>query len=340
MAFFPSRKTFSIWAIVLLGSGLAMPQAFAEAEPGTQLVLQLDREDVIARRLASLRDEIEARLDEMGIDYASLSAGGEAVELRVPTTEAEATKAVLLPLQDEAPGGLALDEPELGLFRLTMTADGIEAGIDRAAVRSVEVIGRRVKELNVQAPVVERQGADRILVQAPGLGDPGRLKEILLRTGRLTLQFVDESMPAHEAVSGTPPAGSVIVLGVDAQPLLLERRVVVPGENIVDAQASIDKYIQQPIVTFVFDEEGKAKFGKATAENVGRQLAIVLDEKALSVPVIREPILGGSGQISGDFTHESATDLALLLRAGSLPAALTIIEERVNEPIKEQDAKN
>jgi len=340
MAFFPSRKTFSIWAIVLLGSGLAMSQVLAEGQPGTQLVLQLDREDVIARRLASLRDEIEARLDEMGIDYTSLSAGGEAVELRVPTAEAEAANAVLEPLRNEAPGGLALDQPEPGLFRLSMTSAGIESGIDRAAVRSVEVIGRRIKELNVLPPVVERQGADRIVVTVPGLRDAARLKQLLLRTGRLTLQFVDESMPAHEAVSGTPPAGSVVVYGIDAQPLLLERRVVVSGENIVDAQASVDKYIQQPVVTFVFDEEGKAKFGKATAENVGRQLAIVLDEKALSVPVIREPILGGSGQISGDFTADSAEDLALLLRAGSLPAALTIVEERVNEPVEEQDARN
>lgn len=307
MAFFPGRKTLSIWAVVLLGSGLAAPQAFAETQPGTQLTLQLDREDVVARRLASLRDELEARLMEMGIDYTDLSASGGVVELRVPASEAEAARAVLAPLLDETPGSLALDGPEPGLFRLSLTAEGVGTGIEHAAVRSVEVIGRRVKELGVQVPVVERQGQDRIVVNAPGLKDPARLKEILSRAGRLTLQFVDDSIPVEQAISGTPPAGSVIVYGADTLPLLLERRVAVSGENIVDAQASIDKYIQLPVVTFVFDKDGSAKFGKATAENVGRRLAIVLDGTALSVPVIREPILGGTGQISGDFTYESRT---------------------------------
>jgi SecD/SecF fusion protein len=340
MAFFPSRKTFSIWAIVLLGFGLAAPQAFAEAQPGTQLLLQLDRQDVISRRLADLRDEIEARLLEMGIDHTGLSASSEAIWLHVPASEAEAARAVLLPLLDETPGSLALDEPEPGRFGLTLTTEGVDGGVERAAVRSVEVIGRRIKELNVQPPTVERQGADRILVKVPGLKDSGRLKEILARAGRLTLQFVDESMTVDEALGGTPPVGSVVLYSADRLPLLVERRAALSGENIVDAQAGIDKYVQVPVVTFVFDEEGKAKFGKVTAENVGRQLAIVLDEIVMSAPVIREPILGGTGQISGNFTLESAEDLALLLRAGSLPAALTIIEERVNEPLQGQDAKN
>jgi SecD/SecF fusion protein len=340
MAFFPSRKTFSIWVIVLLGSGLAAPQAVAEAQLGTQLLLQLDRQDVIGRRLASLRDEILIKLSDAGIGYADLQADGETVELRVAAAEVGAVKALLQPLLAANPASLVLDEPEPGSLRLTLTAEGIADGIDRAAARSVEVIGRRVRELNVQAPVVERQGADRVLVKAPGLKDAARLKEILIRTGRLTLQFVDASMPVHEALAGEPPAGSVVVYTSDRLPLLLERRVVVSGENIVDAQAGLDKYVQQPIVTFVFDEDTKATFAKATAENVGRQIAIVLDETVMSAPVIREPILGGSGQISGDFTVQSANDLALLLRAGSLPAALTIIEERVNEPLEEQGAKN
>lgn len=340
MAFFPSRKAFSIWAIVFLGSGLAAPQASAEAQPGTQLLLQLDRKDVTGRRLASLRDEILARLIDAGIGHTGLEASLEAVELRVAAADVEAVKALLQPLLAAVPGSLVLAEPEPGTLKLTLTAGGVEQGVDSAASRSVEVIGRRVKELKVQAPVVERQDADRILVKAPGLKDSARLKDIVIRAGRLTLQFVDASMPAHEAAAGEPPAGSVVVYSSDRQPFLLERRVVVSGENIVDAQAGLDKYIQQPVVTFVFDEDGKARFGKATAENVGRQIAIVLDETVMSAPVIREPILGGTGQISGDFTTESADDLALLLRAGSLPAALTIIEERVNEPLAGQDAKN
>lgn len=341
MAFLSSRKTFGIWAIVLLGSGFAAPEAApAETQPGTQLLLQLDRGDVAGRRLASLRDAVATRLSEAGIGYAELEADREAVTLRLAATDAETVKVLLGPLLGAEPGSLVLEQPEPGLFRLSLTPDGSDRGLERAAVHSVEVIGRRVKELDVAAPVVERQGVDRILVKAPGLRDPARLKDILARTGRLTLQFVDESMPVQEAIDGKPPATSMVVRAADGLPLLVERRVAVSGENIVDAQAGIDQYIQQPVVTFVFDEEGKEKFGKATEQGVGRQLAIVLDGTVMSAPVIREPILGGTGQISGNFTSESASDLALLLRAGSLPAALTIIEERVTEPPKGQDAKN
>jgi SecD/SecF fusion protein len=340
MAFFPSRKTFSLWVIVLLGSCLAAPQLFAEAQPGTMLLLQLDRDDVKARRLASLADELAATLSDAGIGYTELYANDSVVGLRVAAADIEAARALLEPVLAAQAGSLVLDEPEPGLLHLTLTADGMADGIERAAERSVEVIGRRVRELDVQAPIVERQGVDRIVVKAPGLKDATRLKDILGRAGRLTLQFVDASMPAEQAVAGEAPAGSEVIYSVDRQPFLLERRVVVSGQNIVDAQAAMDKYIQQPVFTFVFDAEGKARFGKATAENVGRQIAIVLDETVMSAPVIREPILGGTGQISGDFTTESAQDLALMLRAGALPAALTIIEERVNEPLEAQGAKN
>src|SRR5436309_1173722 len=195
-----------------------------------------------------------------------------------------------------------------------------------------ESIGKRVNQLGLVEPSIQRQGNDRILVQVPGLGDPQQLLEILGKTAKLTFRLVDTSMPAEQALQGRPPPESEIVYGSKAenrQPYLLEKRVIVSGEELTDAQPSFDQRTSEPIVTFKFNLNGARRFAQVTQENVGRPFAIVLDEEVISAPVIREPILGGSGQISGNFTVEQANDLAILLRAGALPARLTPIEQRV-----------
>src|SRR5690606_36305476 len=156
----------------------------------------------------------------------------------------------------------------------------------------------------------------------------------------LTFQMVDSTMPVQEAINGRPPAGSTVLYSKDepAVPYLIENRVIVSGENLVDAQATFDARTNEPVVSFRFDTKGATRFGRATQQNVGRLLAIILDNKVISAPQIREPILGGSGQISGNFTVQSANDLAVLLRAGALPADLTIVEERTVGPGLGQDS--
>jgi SecD/SecF fusion protein len=168
----------------------------------------------------------------------------------------------------------------------------------------------------------------------PGLQDPQRLKDILGQTAKLTFQMVDQTMPVQEAIEGRPPAGSTVMYSTDDPPVpyLIENRIIVSGENLVDAQASFDQRTNEPIVSFRFDTKGAQRFGAATQQNVGKLFAIILDDQVISAPQIREPILGGTGQISGNFTVQGANDLAVLLRAGALPADLTIVEERTVGP--------
>jgi preprotein translocase subunit SecD len=166
----------------------------------------------------------------------------------------------------------------------------------------------------------------------PGLGNPEELIKVIGTTAKLTFRLVDSSVTPEQALQTRPPPESEIVYGSKAenrQPYLLEKRVIVSGEELTDAQPGFDQRTSEPIVTFKFNTSGARKFAQVTQENVNRPFAIVLDEEVISAPVIREPILGGSGQISGNFTVESANNLAILLRAGALPAKLTVIEQRV-----------
>ena len=189
-------------------------------------------------------------------------------------------------------------------------------------------------------PTIQREGADRILVQVPGLQDPSRLKEILGKTAKLDFRMVDQSMTPQQASATHVPADSEILDGERGEKFLIEKRVLVSGADLVDAQPGFDQRSSEPIVSFRFNSSGARKFAEATQQNVGKPFAIVLDNKVISAPVIREPILGGSGQISGSFTVQSANDLAILLRAGALPAPLTVIEERTVGPGLGQDSIN
>jgi preprotein translocase subunit SecD len=219
-----------------------------------------------------------------------------------------------------------------GLVRLTVSEPAIVERTRQVVEQSIEIIERRVNGLGLVEPSIQRQGTDRILVQVPGLGDPQRLLEVIGKTAKLTFQLEDTSMTADQALQSRPPPDSEIIYGSDAEghtPYLLEKRVIVSGEELTDAQPGFDQRTSEPIVSFRFNTSGARKFAQVTQENVGRRFAIVLDNQVISAPVIREPILGGSGQISGSFTVESANNLAILLRAGALPAKLTPIEQRV-----------
>ena len=203
-----------------------------------------------------------------------------------------------------------------------------------AVQQSIEIVRRRVDETGTREPTIQRQGDDRILVQLPGLDDPERIKRLLGKTAKMTFHLIDNRNSVEAAKAGRMPPGSRLLSSDDvdsngqSRMYLIRKRIMVSGDTLIDSQPSTDGRTNEPVVTFRFDTAGAKRFGLATSKNVGKLFAIVLDGKVISAPVIREPILGGSGQISGSFTFQSAQDLALLLRAGALPAPLTILEER------------
>jgi SecD/SecF fusion protein len=315
-----------------------------DLQGGSHILLKIDTNDLIKAQLESARDEIRNQLRDAKVGYTGLTGSGRVVQVRIRDTgqvdaAKEALKTLTQPVSSSMFGSgsvteMAMDEPEPGLLRFTITDEGVRYRSSTALSQSIEVVGRRVNELGTTEPIVQRQGDDRILVQVPGLQDPQRLKDILGQTAKLTFQMVDQSVPVQEAIEGRPPAGSTVMYSKDDPPVpyLIENRVIVSGENLVDAQATFDSRTNEPVVSFRFDSKGAARFGQATQQNTGKLFAIILDNQVISAPRINEPILGGSGQISGSFTPQSANDLAVLLRAGALPANLTIVEERTVGP--------
>lgn len=370
MLYFSRWKTISIWLVVLLALFVSAPNLIPpstlaalpdwlpkrqltlglDLQGGSHILLQIDRDKMVSDRLETARDDIRIALRDARIGYTGLSGTGRTVQVRIRDAETiDAAKAALASLTEPVASGLfgagtiaemSMAEPEPGLLRFTLTQEGIDYRMSTALSQSVEVVNRRVNELGTTEPIIQRQGSDRILVQVPGLDDPQRLKDILGQTARLTFQMVDQSMPVEEAISGRPPAGSAVMYSNDDPPVpyIIENRVIVSGENLIDAQATFDQRTSEPVVSFRFDNQGATRFGQATQQNVGRLFAIILDNHVISAPQIREPILGGSGQISGNFTVETANDLAVLLRAGALPVDLNIMEERTVGPSLGQDS--
>ena len=202
--------------------------------------------------------------------------------------------------------------------------------------QSLEIVSRRVNETGTREPIIQRQGENRILLQVPGLDNPEHLKALLGRTAKMTFHLLDESVSGEDIERGIVPPGTRIVQEdardkngkAVARKYAVLSRVIVSGDMLVDAHTSYDNQNGEPAVSFRFNNIGARKFAEVTSQNVGKVFAIVLDNRVITAPVIRSPILGGSGIISGSFTTESANDLALLLRAGALPAPLKILEER------------
>ncbi len=217
------------------------------------------------------------------------------------------------------------------LFQLTLSDYGLVLLKTSSLDQAIEIVRRRVDEIGTNEPNILKRGSDRILVELPGLDNPDRIKSLLGKTANLTFQFVTQQ--------DVESFGSIkLPFDDESQELIVSKRIVLSGENLLDAKPSMDNQTNETVVNFNLDRVGAKKFGKATTQGVGKRMAIVLDGKIISAPTIREPIVTGSGQISGNFTFQSATDLALLLRSGALPAPLNIIEERTVGPDLGQDS--
>jgi preprotein translocase subunit SecD len=330
-------KSWPKWAQRHLVLGL-------DLQGGSHILLEVDAAAVRKEKIEQLREDVRRVLREARplIRFSPPAPRPNGVEVRIlEGSDVQQAVSKLRELSQplggilSATGQRSLDVVNAGggLVTINLTEPAIVERVRQAVEQSIQIVERRINELGTVEPLIQRQGIDRILVQVPGLQDPQRLKELLGKTAKLDFRMVDQSMSAEQAVQTRPPPESEVLYEKtrDGQriPFLIEKRVVVSGGDLTDAQPGFDQRTSEPIVTFRFNSSGARKFAQATQENVGRPFAIVLDNEVISAPVIREPILGGSGQISGSFTVESANDLAILLRAGALPAPLTIIEERV-----------
>ena len=321
-----------------------------DLQGGSHILLEVDSNAVRKEKLETLRDDIRRVLRDARVGYTGLVVRGNSVEVRIREGSnfdqaVQKLRELSQPLGGilgSSTGQRSLDvTTEAGsLVRLTVTEPALVERVRQSVEQSIQIIERRVNELGTVEPLIQRQGVDRILVQVPGLQDPTRLKELLGKTAKLDFRMVDVSMPAEQAAQGRVPPDDEILYSTTQPktPYLVEKRILVSGGDLTDAQPGFDQRTNEPIVSFRFNTSGARKFAQVTQENVGKPFAIILDNQVISAPVIREPILGGSGQISGSFTVESANDLAILLRAGALPAPLTIIEERTVGPGLGQDS--
>jgi preprotein translocase subunit SecD len=313
---------------------------------GSSLLLEVDTSAVRKERVQAVNDDVLRLLRQAHIPFTGRAIQGNGVVVHI-TRDADVKTAVdklgelSQPLNGilGSSGQRSLDITENnGLVTLTPSDAALTERIRQAVDQSIEIIQRRVNELGLVEPSIQREGVDRILVQVPGLQDPTRLKEILGKTAKLDFRMVDQSMSPEQASSTHPPADSEVLNGPKGEKYLIEKRVLVSGGDLVDAQPSFDQRTSEPVVSFRFNSTGARKFAEATQQNVGKPFAIVLDNQVVSAPVIQEPILGGQGQITGNFTVQQANDLAILLRAGALPAPLTIVEERTVGPGLGQDS--
>ncbi|MCS6879384.1 MAG: protein translocase subunit SecD [Geminicoccaceae bacterium] len=314
-----------------------------DLQGGSHLLLEVEAEAVIKDRLEQLVGEVRSALRTARIGYRGLGIQDRSVVLQLTEParleEALAELGKLNPLLPAAGFGagtvreLVIEGERDGRIRLALSERARDDRVSAAVAQSLEVVRRRIDELGTREASIQRQGADRILVQVPGVRDPEAIKRLLGKTARLTFHMVELGVDPAEVRAGRGPAGLMVVESADRvgpREYVLHRQVELSGESLVDAQATFQN--NEPVVSFRFDSQGARKFARITQENVGKLFAIVLDDKVISAPRIREPILGGSGIISGSFTPESANELAVLLRAGALPAPLKVIEERTVGP--------
>jgi preprotein translocase subunit SecD len=341
--FFPESqvKTWPAWAQRRLVLGL-------DLQGGSYLLLEVDSNYVKKEKLDQVRDDVRRVLRDNKIGYTGLTSRSDSVEVRVKDTDLPTALSKLRELSQPLGGllgssgqrSLEVTDAGGGLIRLTVPQAAITERIRQTIEQSIQIVERRVNELGTVEPVIQRQGADRILVQVPGLQDPTRLKELLGKTAKMEFRMVDTTVPPDQAQQGRVPPDSEVLMSASSPkiPYVIKKQVLVSGSELSDAQPGFDQRTGEPIVSFRFNTAGSRKFAQATSENVGQPFAIVLDNQVISAPVIREPITGGSGQISGSFTVQAANDLAILMRAGALPAPLTVIEERTVGPGLGQDS--
>ena len=362
MLHFAPWKTATILILCLAGLIYAHPNLYSEAttskwpswvpsnqvslgldlQGGSHLLVEMNSDELVKNSNEAVIDDVRQRLRKDRIGYTGLRARGDKMEVRIRKPEDverayETLRQIAQPIEGNIFTGAQGNDLEVekgadNKILFTRTPAALTQRVNSAMSASIETIRRRVDELGTTEPTIQRQGRNRIVVQVPGFDDPERLKEIIGRTAKMSFHEVHPTVVADE---GRIPPGFKVYPSLPSEgdyDYVLKVRPVVDGADLVDSQPSFDQQTNQPVVTFRFNASGARKFGRYTQANVGRPFAILLDEQVISAPVIQQAILGGSGQISGRFTVQETTDLAILLRSGALPASLTIVEERTVGP--------
>ena len=311
-----------------------------DLQGGSYLLLEIDNDPLIEKKLKNLTNKIINFLKEKKIKISKLKIENQNIFFTVANDD----KQNVINFFQEENGSLNPYYPRFKSHQLEIEDVGLnlkvnfsKQGLIKLKISSqdqaIEIVRRRVDEVGTNEPNILKRGIDRILVELPGLDDPMRIKSLLGKTANLTFRFVTNNQNDRFGVEK-------LKFENDLDEATVSKRIIISGENLLDAQPKMDTQNNQTVVTFTLDRVGAKRFGKATSTGIGKQLAIVLDGKIISAPVVRDTIASGSGQISGGFTFQSATDLALLLRSGALPAPLEIIEERTVGPDLGQDSIN
>ncbi|TIX51906.1 protein translocase subunit SecD [Alteraurantiacibacter aquimixticola] len=356
---FPTWKKNSLWAIALIAMLAALPSLLSttsvrwpDALPsptvnlgldlagGSHILLEADQSQVAQQRLENMEESVRQALDEADIGFGDVStANGRLSVMLDDPGQVDAAREVILPYMN-GPGLVSewtlqvLDENRL---ELTPTESGLDNAVTTAMDSATDVVRRRIDSLGTREPTIIRQGDDRIVVQVPGLQDPEELKELLGQTARLEFKLLDTQAAPSEIEQGIARPGSELVPGAvggdyEGVVLAVKRLGGVRGDSLTSATQTFDAQTNEPAVSITFNADGTRRFARLTTDHVGQQFAIILDGEVISAPVMREPILSGTSQISGGFTVRDATQLAISLGSGALPVDLAVIEERTVGP--------
>ena len=312
-----------------------------DLQGGSYLLLEIDNKPVITQRLQNKLSSLRKYFKDENYKFRNLKIiNNETISFELDkdfvekfTSILENKESNINPYYQRFKTHEFNFNVENNLFNLQYSKYGLIEIKKTSLDQALEIVRRRIDEVGTNEPNILKRGSDRILVELPGLDDPMRIKSLLGKTANLTFRFVVQN--------DEPSFGSEKLLFEDgSEEAIVSKRIIISGENLLDAKPKMDNQSNQTVVQFTLDRVGAKRFGKATTSGVGKRLAIVLDGEIISAPVVRDAIVGGSGIISGDFTFQSATDLALLLRSGALPAPLNIIEERTVGPGLGQDSIN
>ena len=307
-----------------------------DLQGGSYLLLEVDSKPLINEKLQNKLLDLRKNLKEKKIKYKKLKINNNVISFNLPENQISNFKDFFL----DKKNSINIYYENYRSYEMNFLSVGNTINIEyskfglieikkSALEQSLEIVRRRIDEVGTRDPTIIKRGNDRILIELPGLDDPNRIKNLLGKTANLTFRLVSED----------DDFGSELMFFEDEKSQLsVNKRIIMSGDNLINAKPTFDNRENQAIVSFTLDRVGSKKFARATTKNTGKRLAIILDNKIISAPTIREPIVGGSGQITGNFTFQSATDLALLLRSGALPAPLNIIEERTVGPDLGEDS--
>jgi len=311
-----------------------------DLQGGSYLLLEIDNAPIETQKLQNTITIIRNYLKSKNIVFTDLRILNKSILFNINDNNIENVKSFFLDKESDINpyyNQYKSHQFEVSVFenefKLILSKYGLIEIKKSSQDQAIEIVRRRVDEVGTNEPNILKRGSDRILVELPGLDDPMRIKSLLGKTANLTFRFVTQNTDDTFGVEK-------LKFENDENEALVSKRIILSGENLLDAQPQMNSQTNETVVSFTLDRVGAKRFGKATSTGIGKQLAIILDGKIVSAPVVRDAIISGNGQISGNFTFQSATDLALLLRSGALPAPLNIIEERTVGPDLGQDSIN